>query len=201
MNLLSKEEILRNKKPISIKKNGVIYFLIKENEIIYIGKAKENAYSRAGSHLWNKDFDSISIIEYPENDLIDIETQYIKFFNPKLNIKKNYYCNVVKLYNQMERLQKKVGDERFRRLNFFWNKVYSSVVYTSHSKSNDDYSLENINHFYLSKALISAGILVEKRNYQFYIKNQSDYKSILSYIESILNDDLFFNSTKTLKGV
>ncbi len=75
--------------------NGVkgLYFLFKENELIYIGSSI-NAPGRARIHLYpNKDrkdqraidFDSFSFLPWPAANMREIEIKYIQHFQPHLN--------------------------------------------------------------------------------------------------------------------
>jgi len=61
-----------------------VYFLIKNNEIIYIGQTT-NLHARIATHRSNKNFDYFSFLPV-EKDMLDItERAYITKFNPKLN--------------------------------------------------------------------------------------------------------------------
>jgi hypothetical protein len=88
--LLSKEGILMR----SIKDNPIIrgvYFLInKKEDIVYVGQSSD-CYSRLKVHKSNsgKRFVKFTIIPYPENNFMtleQVETAYIKMYNPIYNI-------------------------------------------------------------------------------------------------------------------
>lgn len=88
-----KSYLISNKKEIIFFK--FIYCLIKENEIVYIGKSI-NIQSRILTHKKDdgKEFDSFSIIaklpnEISEQELLKLEEKYIKLLKPKLNIMHN----------------------------------------------------------------------------------------------------------------
>jgi hypothetical protein len=66
-----------------------IYFLIKDNEIVYVGKSKRISY-RLNDHKRVKDFNRVFFIECNEEDLDEVERTYIRKFLPKLNIANNY---------------------------------------------------------------------------------------------------------------
>ena len=63
-----------------------IYFLIKQNEIVYIGQSI-NLHSRMASHKISRifDFDAYSWVECDKSDLGDTEAEYILRFKPVLN--------------------------------------------------------------------------------------------------------------------
>jgi len=68
----------------SMKSSGV-YFLIKDDEIIYVGQSRNIIY-RIGVHSRKVEFDSFSYIEVDEELLSIVEQSFIKRFNPRLNI-------------------------------------------------------------------------------------------------------------------
>ncbi len=80
---LTKDEILKNKKPKEEKIPGV-YFLIFENEIIYVG-CSSNTTSRILTHITNNIFNFDSYYINPCNDYLLQETKYILRFKPKKN--------------------------------------------------------------------------------------------------------------------
>lgn len=73
-----------------------IYFLYKDNEVVYIGKSDDNVMRRVCEHFQgaSKDFDSFAIIPYPVSpaQLNNIETRLIMKYQPRYNImkKKDY---------------------------------------------------------------------------------------------------------------
>jgi excinuclease UvrABC nuclease subunit len=96
MKILTKNEILKRKKPIPKKKKyGGVYFLIDDNEIVYVGKSADYI-DRILSHRISlcehcdkvKKFDSYTVIKTDDNDsLRTIESIYIAKFKPLHNIK------------------------------------------------------------------------------------------------------------------
>jgi excinuclease UvrABC nuclease subunit len=60
-----------------------VYFLFKENELIYIGKST-NIYTRLGGHK-DKKFDRVTAVECDEANLGAIEYALIAAYQPKLN--------------------------------------------------------------------------------------------------------------------
>ena len=63
-----------------------IYFLCKRSELKYIGQAT-NIALRVGTHVNEgiKDFDSVYFITCPMNQLNELETSLIRYFQPELN--------------------------------------------------------------------------------------------------------------------
>tara|TARA_R110002050_G_scaffold289101_1_gene441579 strand:+ start:131 stop:904 length:774 start_codon:yes stop_codon:yes gene_type:complete len=72
-----------------------IYFLLKDNELVYIGKSNGNFLARINSHLKDKDFNNISYRAVLTISSLDkIEKQLITKYRPKLN--KEYIFNDAK---------------------------------------------------------------------------------------------------------
>lgn len=88
MKLLSKKEVLARKE--EYRPVGMIYFLIKGNEIVYVGQTKQGL-QRIRSHTWPsgtvkaKEFDYVSYVECPVERLTETEANYIVKFSPVLN--------------------------------------------------------------------------------------------------------------------
>lgn len=61
-----------------------IYFLFKDNELVYIGQS-EDIYKRVPSHLFSKDFNNWNYIEYVNDDLNTLEAEFILKYRPKHN--------------------------------------------------------------------------------------------------------------------
>jgi len=86
MEFLRREEVLAACRPY-LKGGWFVYFLIRDGEIIYVGKS-ENPISRVSQHIHThiRKFDSYHIIEVPEGeDVDDVERQYILNFRPVFN--------------------------------------------------------------------------------------------------------------------
>tara|TARA_R110000796_G_scaffold82181_1_gene180505 strand:+ start:114 stop:488 length:375 start_codon:yes stop_codon:yes gene_type:complete len=85
-------EILSDKR--TFKESFIIYALIRNNEIVYIGQSKK-ILSRIGQHLQGeKEFDSWSIVENlgeygTAGELNRLEKKYIRKFMPVYNINYN----------------------------------------------------------------------------------------------------------------
>lgn len=80
----SKEEILSRASP---KENGAIYFLIKGNEIVYVGQTT-NVHNRLQSHS-DKDYDKVYFEPVDASVLRTVEYKYIRMFRPKYNAMHN----------------------------------------------------------------------------------------------------------------
>lgn len=76
-------------KVISLNKSGInkfIYFLMKDDELMYIGMSNGNLLSRLNSHIKDKDFDSVlykTVLR--ESSLGKVEKRLITKYRPKLN--------------------------------------------------------------------------------------------------------------------
>jgi hypothetical protein len=86
MGLLSLGQILSAKQPL--KSFCGVYFLIHKRKIVYVGQSV-NVYARVATHANTlKEFDSWSFIESEPDQLNDLESLYIRKFNPPLNLTK-----------------------------------------------------------------------------------------------------------------
>lgn len=105
--MLSKEQILKKAK-LKFNCRGV-YFLIKNNEIIYIGSSI-NIYGRLVTHYNSIDFDSHSFIKMnmlDKKELRIIEAEYILKYLPKHNCK-------LPVNNKYEHINKNLPKELIR---------------------------------------------------------------------------------------
>ena len=63
-----------------------IYFLYDGDKLVYIGQSK-SILARIGQHMnTEKPFDSYALIECDEEDLDSMEAQYIRHYQPPLNV-------------------------------------------------------------------------------------------------------------------
>lgn len=69
-------------KPLPMAVTGV-YFLIKNNEVVYVGQST-NVLNRIQGHK-DKDYDQAFYIECEKDSLLELETKYIIAFTPKMN--------------------------------------------------------------------------------------------------------------------
>jgi len=83
---LAKKDILSKKREVTALRESMIYFLIRGNDIVYIGQTKVGL-SRVLVHASDKAFDSFFSIDCPEAQLDEMESRYIKKFAPLHNIK------------------------------------------------------------------------------------------------------------------
>lgn len=100
--MLSKEFIIKNKiyrydiklKPKRGDKRPLIYFLIDNDDIVYVGQSK-NLNQRLSQHNKLIKYDFIYYIHTNETELLKTEESYIKAFTPIKNIIKNGWNNRV----------------------------------------------------------------------------------------------------------
>jgi len=69
--------------PYETDEEAKVYFLIKDDHVIYVGQSI-NLDSRLGGHA-SKGFDSVSYLRVAESELNNVEAFYIVKFNPVLN--------------------------------------------------------------------------------------------------------------------
>lgn len=72
--------------------NIFIYFLLKNNEVVYVGKTTKGI-QRPISHSYTKDYDLIKIIYCEEKDLDYLEDKYILKYKPVYNKLVNLISN------------------------------------------------------------------------------------------------------------
>lgn len=86
-NMTSVEEILESSAPITDPTPLCgVYFLIKDTEIVYVGRSL-NVTQRVIAHKsGDKDFDRYSYVTYEESELKEKESEYIAYLKPKYNI-------------------------------------------------------------------------------------------------------------------
>ena len=86
--ILSRSQILALPSfSVPASRSGV-YFLIKEDSIVYVGMSRANILSRVSSHFENFPegaFDRYVSIEVDKSLIVDIESAYILAFRPKFN--------------------------------------------------------------------------------------------------------------------
>jgi len=80
--LLTEDEIVKNS--LSMTNFCGVYFLIKEQSIVYVGQSV-NLFSRVATHATEKDFDSIAYILCDKSMLDKLESLYIHTLRPELN--------------------------------------------------------------------------------------------------------------------
>lgn len=123
-----------------------IYFLLQNNEVVYVGQTKEGL-KRPFSHK-DKDFDEIRLIYCDENELDEFENKYILKYKPKYN-------KIVNLTNSISisRLKRTIRDLFFKynsnnnitnkRLNIIFNKLnikpfeFKNMLYIEKEEFND----------------------------------------------------------------
>lgn len=96
-----KEEIIKNKKKLN-KDFCCIYFLIKNDEIVYVGQSTRGT-RRIYEHV-DKDFDFYSIIQVKKDELDTKETEAIIKFNP-------FYNKSIPVKNDLYIIKSKISKE------------------------------------------------------------------------------------------
>ena len=71
---------------ITSSKNKYIYFLLKDDELVYVGKSNGNLLQRLNDHIKNKDFDDVYLRQVNDTKSLDkYEKKWIEKYRPKLN--------------------------------------------------------------------------------------------------------------------
>ena len=70
-----------------------IYFLVKEDEVVYIGQST-NPAARAATHESTKIFDRVFLLPVPRSAMNGIEGALIRLLQPKLNGGTNHKCGL-----------------------------------------------------------------------------------------------------------
>lgn len=78
---MTKHQIVKLAKPLTDVSG--IYFLVDGSEIVYVGQSL-NVYARIAAHK-DKKFEKVFVIKCDAENLLKIESQYIKLFTPKYN--------------------------------------------------------------------------------------------------------------------
>ena len=83
-----------------------IYFLIKQEEVVYVGQTTKGLL-RVYQHHYNKDFDDIYIIECNSEDLDKYESYYIFKYEPIYNNNPNYLrsCSIGNLIKKIKEIK------------------------------------------------------------------------------------------------
>lgn len=131
----SKKDIIGHKKSINnVVSDRGIYFLIKDNKIVYVGQSV-NIFKRIKNHKRTKDFDYYNYILLPEvsdNRLNDVEMKYIAAFSPKYNKQ----IAGSDLFEYLFDLSKINIDSKNQKINIeitiINNKVYASSLELNH---------------------------------------------------------------------
>ena len=93
---------------LPVFKKEFIYFLLKDNVVVYVGQTKKQGLKRPLSHT-NKDYDEIKIIYYETSKIDFMEDYFIKKYKPKYNKALNHNQNysLTRIRNILRELTKK----------------------------------------------------------------------------------------------
>ena len=80
---LSEQTIVKNSFPVS--SSPAIYFLIKDDKIMYVGQSI-NPLNRVGTHISTRKFDRITFLMCHKDQMGALERFYIKKFMPPWNV-------------------------------------------------------------------------------------------------------------------
>ena len=77
-----------------LEKNWVVYLLVKNGEIIYVGKSSYTRYAhRIKQHMKNKQFDDVYVAQVSDSEYktLAVESSFISMLQPKYNIAGNSF--------------------------------------------------------------------------------------------------------------
>lgn len=81
-----KSDIVKSARPIEKYKPFVVYFLLKDDDIIYVGQSNSYNEQQMMTHSEDKDFNRFfTILCKSEEESLTLEKHYIKTLNPVLN--------------------------------------------------------------------------------------------------------------------
>lgn len=81
MKIKTEQEVMQSKNKVGLH---CIYFLISNSQIVYVGQSKNGGFDRIGAHLKysDKQFDSYFIQACGEDEINEVEAEYILKFTP-----------------------------------------------------------------------------------------------------------------------
>ena len=84
--ILGRDDVLGGRdNRIDIERKPVVYFLVLEGYIVYVGKSN-NLVARIGQHSRDKKFDSVATMDVPQSSLDMAEYVNIREHRPDLNV-------------------------------------------------------------------------------------------------------------------
>lgn len=101
--LLCEEDVISKKVPhVPLSFGPCIYFLIHGNSIVYVGQSVQ-VLNRIHIHILDgKLFDHVTILPISKHIMTDVEQGYIYNINPRLNIVKPSYQDLI--FNSLKRI-------------------------------------------------------------------------------------------------
>ena len=126
------KEIIQGKQEIHNFKGNYIYFLLKDNVVVYVGQTTQGV-QRIFAHCNDKVFDSFNMIECSKKKLDETEAYYITKFNPKYNIQlpnNDTYLSINQIKNNY-RIDKRAINKivKFYNLKKYMNDIYKKIEF------------------------------------------------------------------------
>lgn len=97
---------------VPLYQNSFIYFLIKNDDVVYVGKTTQGLL-RPLSHK-DKDYDSLAIIYCTEENIDELEDKYISKYKPPYNKLMNFGMNYT-LSRVRDEIRKRYNDKKFSK--------------------------------------------------------------------------------------
>lgn len=137
-------------------RKGLIYFLIKNEEVVYVGQT-HNGFYRVYEHT-DKDYDIAYYIDYDVDDLDKVEGEYIIKYQPKYNkMLNNSYIKLHGIRQRLNRTIRSVYEEAGLRYKYITSKKVMQLLQHEKIKIHE-YELESYVYFE-DFAIIDANII------------------------------------------
>lgn len=113
---IKKDLILKSKKPVNRIIGYIVYFLLKGDEIVYIGSTR-NLNFRMEYHYKTKDFDYIYYIKTrDEETMFRVEAENIINYNPKYNkLLNEKYITISYIQTYIKKMGYKVNKKEIKK--------------------------------------------------------------------------------------
>lgn len=147
--IIDKSIILNNKISSNDLKKIGIYFLIRNNDIVYIGQTKKGI-ERITKHFKNKDFDSYYFYSCDLKHLDILEALNIMFYKPKYNksLNDNFFT-----FNSIKNILKKYFfiTATIKKIKFFINISKIKIFYFDNIEYIENKDFEKIYLYFINQ--------------------------------------------------
>ena len=115
-NIFNISDIIRNKKPLEENCCNMVYFLLKGDVVVYVGKTIFGL-SRILKHIKakEKDFDSFSAFLVDRDKLLEVELANINYYQPKYNKYAGGEYSFSKKLNKFIKREEKYPSKKIRK--------------------------------------------------------------------------------------
>lgn len=128
MKLLKSEDIIKNSSFFKNNPSAGVYFLLKDNEIVYVGTSDKDCTLRISIHKKDKDFDKYYILECKDKKKREfLESEYIFKFSPKYNRSISKNNTSIKMIGTIDFSYLKDLDNLNINFSLIGNRVYAKI--------------------------------------------------------------------------